>query len=765
MDYMEKRLKDTRLIEFMAKRGLEGETLSTFLNPSISQLRDPFKLNGMREAVDRIKKAIESKESIVVYGDYDCDGVCASSIMHQYLTSCGAKVDVYIPSRFDDGYGLTRDMIDEIMTNSKPNLIITVDLGVSAVNEVDLLQSKGVDVIVTDHHEPTQVLPNCITIDPKIKGQDYGFEGLCGAGVALKVVQALGGIEEAKKYLDICALATVGDIVPLFDENRAIVTLGLEIINSGFARPSIQYLLEKLGFKSVNASDLSFRVVPKLNASGRMDKGIKVFKFLTESSDDNLASLFAEIEQDNAKRLECIEEANVEILNQIYKLDLRKHKIIILRGKFHEGILGILASKVMHEFNRPCIVFTEGTNNTYKGSGRSLDGIDILQALEPSRDILVRFGGHTQAAGVEVTKANFKEFLSRINEAFEKVDDNAYLKKFEYDIEINESDISAAFINEVNKLEPFGCANEKPVFMLKQNSIPAEQLSGKNSKHLRLIAGKDKKIIAFNMGKFANFFESNVDKQLIIDLEMNEFRGKSYAQGILREVYLSAPDKFTFKNEYNVMNSLINKYQSLNCERTCRKEFKPLPVLMKKYSQQSAFGTIIVVDSARVLDQIGNDLYGFTFSHEPLPSRQNTILLTQNGVISSEELSGYKNVIFTRSFIEGEHNHFAEKYNVIEQIGTIRDLKANINKDRAIFGSVYKTIERYSANIYANNFFDFIEKLKRCEPCLGLEQICFSTLVFFELGLIGGNLISGDIIYNKKTQKLELSQSAVYNLL
>lgn len=762
---MEKKLKDTRLIEFMNKRGISGESLARFLNPEISHLRDPFKLRGMTEAVKRIKSALENNERIVVYGDYDCDGVCASSIMHQYLTSLGAYVDVYIPSRFDDGYGLTRDMINEIMTKSNPNLIITVDLGVSAINEVELLKSKGVDVIITDHHEPTETLPNCITIDPKIKGQDYGFEGLCGAGVALKVVQALGGIKAAEEYLDICALATVGDIVPLYDENRAIVTLGLEKINSGKARTSINFLLNKLGFKSVNASDLSFRVVPKLNASGRMDQGIKVFRFLTSSSEQSLEDLFESIDQDNEKRLACIDEANEEILKQIHKLDLRKHKIIILRGKFHEGILGILASKVMHEFNRPCIVFTEGQNNTYKGSSRSLDGIDILKALEPSKDILVRFGGHTQAAGVEVTKANFKEFLNRINESFKHVDDNAYLKTFNYDIEITKSDISANFISEVEKLEPFGCSNEKPVFMLKENSIKAEQLANKNSKHLRLQIGKDKKIIAFNMGKFDKFFESPIPKNLILDLEMNEFRGKSYAQGILREVYIDKPENVAFKNEYNVINSLLNKYQSLNAENKCRREYKPLPELMKKYSVQSAFGTLIVIDSIRALEQIGDNLYGFTFSHEPLTSRQNTILLSPSGAVSSDDISGYKNIIFTRSFIEGEHDHFASAYNAIDQIGTVRDLKVNINKDRAIFGSVYKTIQRYCDNIYATSFFDFVDKIKKCEPCLGLEQICFSTLVFYELGLIGGNLLTGEIIFTNKTQKLELSSSRMYNLL
>ena len=762
---MEKKLKDTRLIEFMEKRGISGESLIKFLNPSLADLRDPFLLNGMKEATERIKKAIENKENIVVYGDYDCDGVCASSIMHQYLTSIGGKVDVYIPSRFDDGYGLTKDMIDEIMNISKPDLMITVDLGVSAKNEVALLKSKGVDVIVTDHHEPTKDLPDCITIDPKIKGQSYGFEGLCGAGVAFKTVQALGGLDAAKKYIDLCALATVGDIVPLFDENRAIVSYGLELINSGMCRPSIKFLLEKLGFNQVKSTDISFRIVPKLNTSGRMDEGIKVFKFLTENKKEELERLYAEIEKDNDKRLACIEEANEEILNQIHKLDLRKHKIIVLRGKFHEGILGILASKVMHEFNRPCIVFTEGGNNTYKGSSRSLDGIDILKVLEPSKDILVRFGGHTQAAGVEVTKANYAEFLRRTNDAFVNVDDSVYLKKFEYDIEINESDITANFINEIEKLEPFGCANEKPIFKLTQSEMRAEQLSGKNSKHLRLIVGKDKKIIAFNMGKYEKFFESKIQKNLILDLEMNIFKGKSYPQGILREAVMVNTENTSFKNEYNVINSLTNKFLSLNAEEKCKKEYKPLPTLMQKYSHLSPFGTIIVIDSARALDQIGDNLYGFTISHEPLSSRQNTILITENGIVSEEELSGYKNVIFTRVFIEGEHDHFAKNYNAIEQIGAIRDLRVNINKDRAIFGSVYKTIERYAENIYATTFIDFIEKLKKCEPCLGMEQICFSCLVFLELGLIGGNLETGEIIHMSKKEKLELSSSRMYNVI
>lgn len=757
---------DDRLVELLNKRGIGESELPKFLNPSYDQFRDPFLLDGMQAAVERIKQAVENNDRIVVYGDYDCDGVCASTIMYEFLKSLGLQVDVYIPSRFDDGYGLTSDMINEIVTKSNPNLLITVDLGISAKNEVETLKSLGVDVIITDHHEQTQEKPDTIVVDPKVKNQKYGFEGLCGAGVALKVVQAYAGLEEAKKYIDVCALATVGDIVPLLDENRVIVKKGLEKIQSGDCHKSIKFLLEKLDFKNITSIDLSFRVVPKLNASGRMDKGIKVFKFLTETDEKVLSSLFDEIDLDNQMRLECIDAANEEIEKQIHKLDLRKHKIIILRGKFHEGVLGILASRVMHEFNRPCIVFTESNIGTYKGSGRSLESINILEPLIKCQDLLVRFGGHTQAAGVEVKKENFKEFLVRINEAFSAVDDSKYLQQLNYDIEITEDDISLGFIEEIAKLEPFGCSNEKPVLCLKERAMKSEQLSGKNCKHLRVSTLTGKKIIAFNHGEEQRFFASNVEKSLIIDIEKNEFRGKTTPQGILREVRMQDPEGFEFKNEYNVINSFVNKYQSLNIDNICKKEYRPISTLMKKFQNQSQFGTIIIIDSQRALDQIDkNNLCGFTFTNVPLPSRQNAILLTDTGVVDPQILNGYKNVVFTRTFLDGEHNVFAKDYNTIEQIGTVKDLRVNINKDRAIFGSVYKTLQRYAANIQANNFFEFVDKIKRCEQCLGLEQICFSTLVFIDLGLVFGDYIHGEIICEKSNKKLELGESVVYNLL
>lgn len=296
--------------------------------------------------------------------------------------------------------------------------------------------------------------------------------------------------------------------------------------------------------------------------------------------------------------------------------------------------------------------------------------------------------------------------------------------------------------------------------------MKSEQLSGKNCKHLRVSTLTGKKIIAFNHGEEQRFFASNVEKSLIIDIEKNEFRGKTTPQGILREVRMQDPEGFEFKNEYNVINSFVNKYQSLNIDNICKKEYRPISTLMKKFQNQSQFGTIIIIDSQRALDQIDkNNLCGFTFTNVPLPSRQNAILLTDTGVVDPQILNGYKNVVFTRTFLDGEHNVFAKDYNTIEQIGTVKDLRVNINKDRAIFGSVYKTLQRYAANIQANNFFEFVDKIKRCEQCLGLEQICFSTLVFIDLGLVFGDYIHGEIICEKSNKKLELGESVVYNLL
>ena len=407
---------DNRIIEVLKNRGYKTDKeINEFLEPSFSMLLNPFDLDGMKEAKERIEKAINLNEKIVIYGDYDCDGISACVILYKYFLSKGIVCDVYIPNRFDDGYGLSFDMIDEVIEKSKPNLIITVDLGVTAVKEVEKIKSLGVDIIVTDHHEPSAEIPNCVVIDPKREGQNYGFDGLCGAGVALKLVEALAGREEAIKYLDVCAIATIGDIVPLVNENRVIAKFGIEKLNKGEGINSYKFMFDKLGLKKLNATDITFKIVPRINASGRMSNAKKVFDFLIEEDETKLEERYQEMALDNELRLTSINEGVVALEKEMEKINLAKDNIILLVGDFHQGVLGILASRICHDYNRPAIIFTKTEDGTYKGSGRSLDEIDLHQALENVSNLLTRFGGHKMAVGVELKIEKFEEFKKSIS--------------------------------------------------------------------------------------------------------------------------------------------------------------------------------------------------------------------------------------------------------------------------------------------------------------------------------------------------------------
>ena len=351
---------DPRIINFLAKKGIDTpEKLEEYLNPTTEKMLDPFKLDGMKEATERIKTAIANKEKIVVYGDYDCDGISACVVLYRFFKKKGIDVDVFIPNRFDDGYGLSFDMIDTIKKESNPDLMITVDLGVTAVSEVQKIKELGIDVIVTDHHEPAETLPSCIVIDPKKSGQEYEFNGLCGAGVALKVVEAIDGRENISEYFDIVSIATIGDIVPLVSENRIIAKLGIEMLAKKQCMKSISFMLKNLNLEDVSGTDVAFKIVPRLNASGRMSQGKKVFDFLVEEDETLLAQCYSEILKDNEERLNSIFEGVSVLEKEMEKTDLTRENIILLKGNFHQGVLGMLASRICHDYNRPAIISTE----------------------------------------------------------------------------------------------------------------------------------------------------------------------------------------------------------------------------------------------------------------------------------------------------------------------------------------------------------------------------------------------------------------------
>ena len=731
---------DPRILEYLAKKDIKtNEQIKSFLNLSLNNLLDPYDLDGMKEAVSRIQKAINEKQKVVIYGDYDCDGISACVILYKYFLSQGIKADVYIPNRFDDGYGLSFDMIYDIKSNSDPDLIITVDLGITAVKEVEKIKELGIDIIVTDHHEPAEILPNTIIIDPKKPGQKYAFNGLCGAGVALKLVQALSGIEEVEKYLDIAGVATIGDIVPLVSENRIIAKLGLEKLAKKEGLKSLVYMINKLGISEVSGTDVAFRIVPRLNASGRMSQGKKVFDFLVEQNDKKIEILYSNILDDNEARLKSISEGAISLEKQMEKVDLSKENIILLKGDFHQGVLGILASRICHDYNRPAIIFTKTEEGTLKGSGRSLESVDLHQLLMQSGDFLVRFGGHKMAVGVELEEDKFELFKAKISELLAKqVSSKNFITREEFDIEIEEKDINQNFISELKMLEPFGCQNEKPLLMMKAKRLTVSQMKENAFHHFKVSTQAGKNIMCFNGKDNVETLRSGVKKDLIVELENNTFRGKTSAQAVLKQLYLKEI-KLDQNQEKEFMLSLLNCYQSQNCKdaKTFGYNIYNLEDLLKE-KDKSLFGTVVVIDSPKIAEKVASifpKLKNYTISHVALKSKQNTLLVSRDALLSPENLKGYKNIIFTRIVFSHEKDFFAKDFNVYVPYER-QSQEYLLASDREVNIRAYNLIRKYARNIKANNLFEWLEKIQSVEGGLSKPQLLFSMLSFEELGFV-----------------------------
>lgn len=752
---------DSRIVELLKSRGYQTEQeINDFLFPKVENMLNPFDLDGMAQAKERIETAIKNQEKIAIYGDYDCDGISACVILYKYFLSRGVKTDVYIPDRFDDGYGLSFDMIDEIAVSNKPDLIITVDLGVTAVDEVEKVKGYGIDIIVTDHHEPLEVLPDCVVIDPKKQGQKYAFNGLCGAGVALKLVEALSGREEAVKYFDVCAVATIGDIVPLVSENRIIAKLGIEMLNSSVALKSYRYMFNQLGIENISGTDVTFKIVPRINASGRMSNAKKVFDFLIEEDDEKLKIAYQNMALDNESRLQSITEGMAVLEEQIKSINLAKDNIILLQGDFHQGVLGILASRICHDYNRPTIIFTKTEEGTLKGSGRSLEQVDMHSALQAVSEHLVRFGGHKMAIGVEVMPEKFETIKKALSvQVAKQVKFRDFLTSEKFDIAIKEKDINKNFINELHMLEPFGCQNEKPTLMLETGPLNVTQMKDNNFKHFKVTTKTGKQIVAFSSEKHIDTLKSNVRKHLIIELENNYFKGKVYPQAILKDVYIK--DIFIDKNrERETIVSLLNMYSSMNCYKQVKQyEINEIETLLKSFDN-SEFGTIVVVDSYKIaekLKEILPRLKSFSITHIPFKNKQNAILVNSKGVQTCEELSGYVNVVFTRCLFKNEKNIFTNQFNVYAP----RKLNAKLNIDvsRQANINIYNLLKKYKTLVYNNNIFEWVDKLETLEGGFDKIQFVFSSLVFDELSFVDLSLNPFMLEVKENPPKKELNSS------
>ncbi len=481
------------LAHLLANRGVQRiEDAEQFLFPERIEGADPYLMADMEKAIDELIRIRETKKPLMIYGDYDVDGVTGTALYYLVLEKWGWKVEYHIPSRLDEGYGLSKDAILKLHEDGFDN-IITVDCGITSVEEIGYANSIGCNVIVTDHHEPKEEMPPAAAIvDPKRPGDPYPFKGFSGVGVAYKVLQALKNRlkseEDLEEYLDIVALGTVADIVPILGENRYFVYKGLQMLSLG-KRVGISKLIELSNVRAENLKthDVGFRIAPKINAVGRIDSAYTALRLILENDPKDAETLAEELLKKNQERQFIENLIYQQAMAQLDVMkDVEKKKIFVLYGKnWHPGVIGIVASKILSNYHRPTLMISVD-GEIARGSARSVDGVNIVEVLGEARDILDEFGGHKMAAGFSLQADRIKFLEERLNGVMERYDSRVLHSKISVDARIKLSDVDEAFISDLERLRPYGNGNTEPTFLVEDLVIDKVKSVGQNGNHLRI---------------------------------------------------------------------------------------------------------------------------------------------------------------------------------------------------------------------------------------------------------------------------------------
>lgn len=533
------------------QRGIQTEeALRDFLEPSLDQLHDPYELHDMDKAVTRIRQAIENYEQILIYGDYDADGMTSASIVKEALEQLGAECRVYLPNRFTDGYGPNASVYKYFIENQGISLIVTVDNGVAGHEAIELAQSMGVDVIVTDHHSMPEVLPDAYAIvHPEHPEAEYPFKHLAGCGVAFKLATAL--LEEVQvELLDLVAIGTIADMVSLTGENRILVKYGLSVLKNT-QRIGLQELFKIAGIQEneVDEETVGFQIAPRLNALGRLDDPNPAIELLTGFDEEEARDIALMINQKNEERKEIVQKIYDEAKTMV---DLNKPVQVLAGEGWNPGVLGIVAGRLLEELHQPVIVLNI-ENDLAKGSARSIEAVDIFEALDPHRDLFVAFGGHAGAAGMTL-EASKLEALSQVLVAY--IEDNqvdlSTKNELFLDEELSLPDLTLETLKNFEKLAPFGMDNKKPVFYLKDFKVENARTMGAGNTHLKLkISQADAvfEVVAFGLGNLATEFSQTKNLELAVTLSVNKWNGQTSLQLMLVDARINGIQLFNIRGK------------------------------------------------------------------------------------------------------------------------------------------------------------------------------------------------------------------------
>lgn len=543
------------LAMLMNIRGLDDAAhLREFLGEG-EPLSDPFLLKDMDKAAARITRAVDNMEKIAVYGDYDADGVTSTAMLYSYLETRGADVIFYIPQREGEGYGMNMGAV-EYLKEQGVSLIVTVDNGISSVQEVACANELGIDVVVTDHHRPQEILPDAVAVVDAYRSDDTSpYKHFSGVGIAFKLLMALedgaGDVEDLlEAYSDLAAIGTIGDIVPLTGENRTLIRAGLERLSQS-DRPGVQALLENAGIagKALTSTNVAFTLVPRINATGRMGAPERAVRLLISGYEEEAEVLSEEICADNEERRRVEAEIAEAAFADIEAKGYMKDRVVVVDGEnWHHGVIGIVASRVTERCGKPCMIISRGETEA-KGSGRSIEGFSLFEAICACGDLLIKFGGHPMAAGITLKPENIEAFRKRVNQYAAEHFPQMPTQTVTLDCKLNPAALSVSMAQSLTQLEPFGNGNPQPVFGLFNMELSNVTPVGGGG-HLRLTLEKNGAVITamrFNTKPEELPYHIGDKIDLAVQLEAREFRGQPSLTVIVRDMKFAA-----FNTEKNI---------------------------------------------------------------------------------------------------------------------------------------------------------------------------------------------------------------------
>ena len=736
-----------QITRILYARGVDtAEKIRRFMHPSEKNFLSPYLMKGMKEAVELITQARDEGRTVAVFGDYDADGVCASAIMYHALRAFGIEPHVYIPERAD-GYGLSEEAIDRIFEECNPELFITVDCGISCAKEAQYIYELGSDVIVTDHHELPEILPDCIIVNPKLQ-DEYPYDNLCGAGVAFKLACALIG-RAAYKYLDFATLATVADSVPLLGENRDIVTEGLKIFNTHI-RSCFSSLMGK-NYDGITAQNLAFTVAPRVNAAGRMGDAQAAFRLFISVNEAEIYELATKLCLYNTERQKCCDELYASAKRKLLEKGAYGNVIMLSDESWNTGFVGIVAARIAEEYNRPTLLFVHN-GDMLKGSARSIESVNIFNVLKNCSQWVEEFGGHAQAAGINIRFENFDALERALNEEIARTYTPA---DFAQTVPVSE-EITAhfpeKFAKELVAMEPYGVGHRRPLFSISAGACLARPIKAM-SPHLS-VKSEYIDLMYFSGAKHLKIIESDVKKDIIFEINVSKFKGREYIKGYIRDLlYDGRTGKGVIESIF--ANSIARFYSpTVGVEK---EELSTAEVndLIKRKQAECSYGLCLIASDRRTLrfyeglEGFGCDLF--------YPSSRNLANALIVSPAPDADLSGFRDFIFLDTpsdfniaALEGRKvfvNRDICGYKMFEGLDVARESLLEI------FSALRRDVNSLAG--------ETVEELALACDGLGFDkrEFIFAVNVFEELGLVSfgeGRLT----VY--RGIKAELNDSKIY---